>query len=50
MNEEEQEQHEEYWQMRIHIKNEQQQHNNLTRGSPKQNNIAGRLGVFEFWF
>ena len=26
--------------MKIHIKNEQQQHKNLTGGSPKQSNIA----------
>ena len=40
MNEEQQQQNEEHRQMKIHIKNEQQQHKNLTGGSPKQSNIA----------
>ena len=39
---EEQQQNEEHQQMKTHIKNEhQQQHKNLTEGSPKQSNIAG---------
>ena len=40
MNEEQQQQNAEHWQMKIHIKNEQQQHKNLTGGAPKQSNIA----------
>ena len=45
MNEEQQQQNEEHQQIKIHIKNEQQQqHKSLTRGSPKQSNIAG-----SFW-
>ena len=34
---------EEHRQMKIHIKNEQQQHKNLTGGSPKQSTIAERF-------
>ena len=37
---EEQQQNEEHQQMKIHIKNEQE-HKNLTGGSPKQSNTAG---------
>ena len=32
--------------MKIHIKNEQQQHKNLTGGSPKQITIAGSFWLF----
>ena len=45
MNEEQQQQNEEHQQIKIHIKNEQQQqHKSLTRGSPKQSKFAG-----SFW-
>ena len=37
---EEQHQNEEHQQMKVDIKNEQQQHKNLTRGSPNQSTIA----------
>ena len=47
MNEEQQQPNEEDRQMKIHIKNEQQQHKNLTRGSPKQSNIAGSYWPFK---
>ena len=40
MNEEQQQQNEEHRQMKIHIKNEQKQHKNLTGDAPKQSNIA----------
>ena len=43
MNEEQQQQNEEHRQMKIHIKYEQQ-HRNLTGGSPKQIPIAGSFG------
>ena len=40
-----QQRYEEHWQIKMHIKNEQQHKNkNLTGGSPKQSNIAG-----SFW-
>ena len=45
MNEEQQQQIEEHRQMKIHIKNEQQQHKNLTGGSPKQSTMAGRFWI-----
>ena len=39
-----QQQNEEHQQITIHIKNEQQQHKNISGGSPKQSNIAA-----SFW-
>ena len=45
MSEEQQQQNEEHQQMKIHIKNEQQQHKNLTGVSPKQTNIAGSFSL-----
>ena len=45
MNEEEQQQNEEHRQMKIHIKNEQKQHKNLTGDAPKQ---VTSLRVFDF--
>ena len=47
MNEEQQQQNEEHRQMKIHIKNEQKQHKNLTGDAPKQ---VTSLRVFDFWF
>ena len=41
-----QQQNEENQQMKIHIKNEQQHHKNLTGGSPKQITIAGSFWLF----
>ena len=44
---EEQQQNEEHQQMKTYIKNEQQQqHKNLTEGSPKQSNITGSFWLF----
>ena len=45
MNEEQQEQNKEHWQMKMHIKNEQQQHKNLTGSFPKQSTITGSFWV-----